>query len=96
MNIHVSNLNLNLIESDLQRIFAPFGEIKSVQLIRDKLNNRSRGRAFIEMPVEKEGRKAIISLHGSEVRGKLITVTEVRYDPGWSTYSFRPETDSKL
>ncbi|MGZ5511604.1 MAG: RNA recognition motif domain-containing protein [Nitrososphaeraceae archaeon] len=58
MNIHVANLNLNLIESDLQRMFSPFGEVKTVNLIRDSLNNRSRGRAFIDMPVEKEGKKA--------------------------------------
>jgi RNA recognition motif-containing protein len=89
MNIHVANLSLNVIESDLQRMFAPYGEIKSIQLVRDNLNNRSRGRAFIEMPVDKEGKKAILNLHGAEIKGKLIAVTEVMYDPGLSTHSFR-------
>lgn len=79
MNIHVRNLNLNLIESDLQRLFTPFGEIRSIELIRDKLNNRSRGRAFIDMPVEKEGQKAIASLHGFLFAGKTLAVTEVPY-----------------
>jgi RNA recognition motif-containing protein len=90
MNIHVANLNLNLIESDLQRMFAPYGEVKSIQLVRDSLNNRSRGRAFIDMPVDKEGRKAILNLNGLEIKGKFITVSEVMYDPGLSTYSFKP------
>ena len=91
MNIHVANLNLNLIESDIQRIFAPFGEVKSIQLVRDTLNNRSRGRAFIDMPVEKEGKKAILNLNGLEIKGKSIVVSEIMYDPGLSSYSFKPE-----
>lgn len=90
MNIHVANLNLNLIESDLQRMFSPFGEVKTINLVRDILNNRSRGRAFIEMPVEKEGKKAILNLNGLEIKGKFIVVSEIMYDPGYSTYSFKP------
>jgi RNA recognition motif-containing protein len=93
MNIHISNLNLNLIESDLQRLFAPYGEIKSVRLVRDKLNNRSKGRAFVDMPVDKEGQKAINSLDKSEVMGKTISVTEIRYDPSFSTHSFSTKSD---
>jgi RNA recognition motif-containing protein len=90
MNIHVANLNLNLIESDLQRMFSPFGEVKTINLVRDSLNNRSRGRAFIDMPVEKEGKKAILNLNGMEIKGKFIVVSEIMYDPGHSTYSFKP------
>jgi RNA recognition motif-containing protein len=82
MNIHVTNLNLNLIESDLRRLFAPFGEIRSVELVRDKLNNRSRGRAFIDMPVEKEGQLAILSLHGSQFAGKILLLTAVSHGGG--------------
>jgi RNA recognition motif-containing protein len=80
MNIHVTNLNLNLIEADLQRLFTPYGEVKSIELVRDKLNNRSRGRAFIDMPVEQEGKKAIINLHGFAFAGKTIMVTEAPYN----------------
>jgi RNA recognition motif-containing protein len=86
MNIHVSNLHLNLIESDIQRLFTPYGEVQSVELIRDKWNNRSRGRAFVEMSQSQDGKKAITSLNKSEVNGKIITVTEVSYDPTHSTH----------
>jgi hypothetical protein len=40
-----------------------------------------RGRAFNDMSVEKEGKKAIVSLHGFQFAGKIITVAEVPYDP---------------
>lgn len=81
MQIHVSNLHSNLIEADIQRLFSHFGEVESVRLMRDKLNYRSLGRAFVEMPVRNEASQAIVGLNGNEVKGKKITVSEVTYDP---------------
>ncbi|HEX2532426.1 MAG TPA: RNA-binding protein [Chitinophagaceae bacterium] len=89
MNIEVTNLSLSLIEADLQRIFTPFGEIRSIQILRDKWNNRSRGRAMIVMPVEKEARNAIHSLDGTQLGGKPISVVgtpEVNDQPSRFTF----------
>jgi RNA recognition motif-containing protein len=80
MNIQVSNMNLNLIESDLQRLFSPYGEVGSIDIIRDKLNNRSRGRAMIKMPVSVQAKQAIISLHGKLFAGKRLNVEEAPND----------------
>lgn len=80
MNIHVTNLNINIIENDLQRLFTPFGEIKDIRIIRDKLNNRSRGRAFVDMPVDKEGENAIAGLNGTSFAGKVISLASVPYE----------------
>ena len=81
MRIHVSNLHSNMIESDVQRLFSRFGEVDAVRLMRDKLNNRSLGRAFVDMPVPKEATQAIVSLHGTEVMGKKLNVSAMTYDP---------------
>jgi RNA recognition motif-containing protein len=81
MQIHVSNLHSNLIEADVQRLFARFGEVDSVRLMRDKLNNRSLGRAFVSMPVPAQATKAIAGLHGIGVSGRKLAVTEMMYDP---------------
>lgn len=81
MNLHVSNLNSNLIESDLQRLFGRFGEVNSVTLMRDKLNNRSLCHGFIEMPIQKQAEQAIATLDQLDVKGKRIRVTKVVYDP---------------
>jgi RNA recognition motif-containing protein len=75
MIIQLTNLHLNLIETDLQRLFTPFGEVRSIEIVRDKLNHRSKGKAFIDMPVEKQAEKAIVSLHGIVLAGKNIAVT---------------------
>ncbi|MDB5196984.1 MAG: RNA-binding protein [Flaviaesturariibacter sp.] len=81
MNIHVSNLSLNIIDSDLRRLFAAFGEVSSAVIVRNLHNGRSRGTAFIDMYHEKNGEQAILALHHSTVDGKRISVTEIEYDP---------------
>ena len=81
MQIYVSNLHASFIEADVQRLFFRFGEVAAVRLMRDKLNNRSQGRAFVDMPVQQEALQAILNLHGNEVNGKKLSVSEVTYDP---------------
>jgi RNA recognition motif-containing protein len=75
MDIQITNINLQLIEADLRRLFTPFGEVGPVQLVRDRWNNRSTGRAFITMPVDKQAQSAILTLHGTVLAGKVIAVT---------------------
>ncbi len=76
MNIEVTNIPLNVIEADLRRLFTPFGEVISVELVRDKWNNRSSGRALVNMPVKRQAQAAIVTLHGTVLAGKAIGVTE--------------------
>jgi RNA recognition motif-containing protein len=73
--IQLANLHLNIIETDIQRLVTPFGEINSIEVVRDKLNNRSRGKALVDMPVKNEAEKAIVGLHGTVVSGKSLVVT---------------------
>lgn len=81
MNIHISNLSLNVMESDLRKLFAAYGEVSSTVIIRDLHNGRSRGTAFIDMFRDKEGTNAIQGLHRILLDGKKISVTELEYDP---------------
>lgn len=76
MNIEITNIHLNVVETDLRRLFTPFGEVTAVELVRDKWNNRSTGHAFVNMPVLKQARSAILTLHGTVLAGKAIAVTE--------------------
>jgi RNA recognition motif-containing protein len=76
MNIKITNIHLNVIEADLRRLFSPFGEIITVELVRDKWNNRSTGRAIVNMAVEKQAQMAIITLDGALLAGQTIAVSE--------------------
>jgi RNA recognition motif-containing protein len=89
MNIHITNLDRNVIESDLRKLFTPFGEVGSVELVRDKLNNRSRGRAYVEMPLQPHGEKAISDLNRTWFKGKVIAVAAIGYNPGYDAWTFR-------
>lgn len=83
MNIHVSNLSLNIIDADLRRLFTQYGEVNSAEIIRDKYNGRSKGTALVNMPEEKEAQQAIISLDHSTMDGKIIKVEEQRAAQSW-------------
>jgi RNA recognition motif-containing protein len=77
MNIQVFNLSLNINDSDIGKLFSPFGVVNSAEIVRDKFSGRSKCNAFVEMPIETEARQAIASLDQSIVDGKKITVTQV-------------------
>lgn len=83
MNIQVFNLSLNTEDRDLRRLFSAFGIVASAEVVRDKLNGRSKCNAVIEMPIESEGRQAIESLNQTLLDGKKISVSEHQVKPEW-------------
>ena len=74
MNIYVANLSFAVKDEDLKSYFAEYGEVSSAKVITDKLTNRSRGFAFVEMSDEAAGQKAIAELDGAMVDGRSIKV----------------------
>lgn len=81
MNIHVSNLSQNTIDADLRKLFSSYGEVLSAVVLRDKLNGRSRGTAFIDMINDAHGGLAVSGLHKTVLNGKEISVSEIEYSP---------------
>jgi RNA recognition motif-containing protein len=77
MTIFIGNLNWNLAESEIQAMFEPFGEVKSVALIKDKMTKKSKGFAFVEMD-DAEGQAAISELNGQDIKGRKLVVNEAR------------------
>ena len=78
MNIYVGNLATELTEDELRQEFTAFGQVSSVSIIKDKYTGRSRGFAFIEMPVVSEGQAAIAGLKGKTLKERMINVSEAR------------------
>jgi RNA recognition motif-containing protein len=78
MNIYVSGLNFSTTSDSLQELFAGYGEVDSAKIITDRETGRSRGFAFVEMPNDAEGQKAIDELSGTDFEGKTITVNVAR------------------
>ena len=59
MNIYVGNLHYKIGEDDLREVFAEYGEVTSVKIIKDRESGNSKGFGFVEMSNDAEARKAI-------------------------------------
>jgi len=63
MNIYVGNLSYDMTEEDLRKEFEAFGKVDSVNIIKDKFTDKSRGFAFVEMSGSEEGKAAIAAIN---------------------------------
>lgn len=83
MNIQIYNLGRDINDAALRKMFSTYGTVLSAEVMRDKLNGRSKGNGVIEMPVEGEARQAIEALDQTMMDGKKISVSELRVPPKW-------------
>jgi RNA recognition motif-containing protein len=78
VNIYVGNLSFDATESDLEQAFGEYGEVTSVNIIKDRDTGRSRGFGFVEMRDRGDGQDAIGGLNLKEIVGRSVTVNEAR------------------
>lgn len=78
MNIYVGNLSFDATEADLENAFGEFGDVKSVNIVKDRDTGRSRGFAFVEMHDKEAGENAIDALNDQQIAGRPVTVNEAR------------------
>ena len=76
MNIYVGNLSREASEMELRALFADFGEVRSVKIIKDKETQESRGFAFIEMPDDVQAQTAIREIDSKEFLKRRLKVNE--------------------
>jgi len=81
MNIYVGNLSNEINEDDLRQAFEAFGQVASVNVIKDKFTGEPRGFAFVEMPAKAEAQSAIEDLNGKELKGRSLSINEARPRP---------------
>ena len=78
MNIYVGNLAQEATEDGLRQAFEEFGQVESVNIIKDKFSGESRGFGFVEMPSKDEARKAIEEMNGKDLMGRAVNVNEAK------------------
>jgi RNA recognition motif-containing protein len=78
MNIYVGNLPYTTSEDDLRGAFAEFGEVSSVNIVKDRFSGESRGFGFVEMPSDDEARAALEALNNQDFQGRNLKVNEAR------------------
>ncbi|MDD3731255.1 MAG: RNA-binding protein [candidate division Zixibacteria bacterium] len=78
MNIYIGNLSHNATDEQLREAFENYGEVSSVNIIKDKYTGDPRGFAFVEMPNQDEAKAAIEGLNGQDLNGRTLNVNEAR------------------
>jgi cold-inducible RNA-binding protein len=76
--LFVGNLSFNTTEGEILDLFKQAGNVTSCSLIMDKLTNKSRGFAFVEMATQEEANKAIAEINGKELDGRALKVNEAK------------------
>jgi RNA recognition motif-containing protein len=78
MNIYVGNLPFEVTEDQLRQAFEVYGEVDSVNIIKDKYSGQSKGFGFIEMSDDAKAQAAIDGLNQTEMQGRTINVSKAR------------------
>jgi hypothetical protein len=74
-SIYVGNLPFNAGESDVKNLFAPYGEVVEVRLVKDRRSHRPKGYGFVEMS-SSDAKSAIKHLNGTDYAGRTLRVNE--------------------
>jgi RNA recognition motif-containing protein len=91
-NIFVGSLPFSTTDDTLGQLFAQYGSVQSVNIIKDKYTGTSRGFAFVEMATDDDARKAIDGLNGYNMDGRAIVVKEALPKP---TYTGRDDNNRR-
>jgi len=75
MNIRISNISLDTTDTELRKLFNPFGNVDAAKVHRSALNGRSLKYGQVTMPVTAQGMQAIASLDKTLLDGKIISVS---------------------
>jgi RNA recognition motif-containing protein len=76
--LYVGNLPFSTTALDLQGLFSQAGAVAGIDLVVDRFTERSRGFAFVTMATPDAAVHAIAQLHGRDLGGRNLTVSEAR------------------
>ncbi len=77
-NIFVGNLPYSATEDEVRSLFEAHGAVNRVTVVRDRETGQSRGFAFVEMPDDAAGERAMSALNGTKFSGRNLAVNEAR------------------
>ncbi|HEY6563228.1 MAG TPA: RNA-binding protein [Pirellulaceae bacterium] len=78
MKLYVGNLTYDITNESLGELFAPFGAVRSAQVIQDRETGRSKGFGFVEMSDDNAARAAIKGLNDKSHEGRPLKVNEAK------------------
>lgn len=76
--LYCGNLSYEFSSADLEGLFAPYGAVRSADVVMDRDTGRSKGFGFVEMERDADADKAVQELNDTPQNGRPITVNEAR------------------
>jgi RNA recognition motif-containing protein len=76
--LYVGNLSFSTTEETIREAFQAVGDVTEVKLMLERETGRSRGFAFVEMASAQAATAAIDALHGSQLDGRSLRVSEAQ------------------
>lgn len=71
--LHVGNLSFSVDEEQLRVVFAPYGEISELAMIKDRMTGDPKGFAFITFSSQQAAEKAL-EQNGRDLGGRPLKV----------------------
>ena len=78
MNNYCGNISYDTSEDDLRDLFAQYGEVAGVRVIKDRDTGRSKGFGFVDMNNDDEAKEAIEALNEKDFMGRALRINEAR------------------
>lgn len=75
--VFVGGIPYDLTEGDLVAVFAQYGEVVDVNLVRDKGTGKSKGFAFVAYEDQRSTILAVDNLNGAKILGRIVRVDHV-------------------
>ena len=76
--IYVGNLPFSATSTEVETLFAQFGEVTEVHLVTDRQTGQPRGFGFVEIADDEGAEKAIEALNNQDFQGRNLKVNEAR------------------
>lgn len=78
MAIYAGNLSFDMTVAEITTVFSEYGTVTRVNIPTDRVTNRPRGFAFVEMGTNSEEEAAIAALDGAEVMKRNLKVNKAK------------------
>jgi cold-inducible RNA-binding protein len=82
MKLFVAGLPYDMDDAELEEFFEKFGTVASAKVAMDRETGKSKGFAFVDMPLEAEAREAIEGLNNLAIGRKTLVVKQADDKPG--------------
>lgn len=86
--VYVSNLPYSLTNNDLHKIFAKYGKVVKVTIVKDKQTRKSKGIAFVLFLTKEDAKKCATAINGQQMFGRTLK-SSIAADNGRSSEFIR-------